>query len=184
MASLASARRYARALFDVASKSGDVDATLAELKGFGDAIGGHADLRRALTSPGVPLGAKQKIMSDLVALQPVSRLVARLMALIVENDDIDEIEQIVEAFEQRVLDLHHVVRADITSAVPLPDDKVRAIEAALAEASGARVVITPRVDPAILGGVVAKVGSRVYDGSIARHLVRIRARLVSGDSLQ
>jgi len=74
--------------------------------------------------------------------------------------------------------------AEITSAVPLPADKVQAIEASLATASGARVVITPRVDPAILGGIVAKVGSRVYDGSVARHLARIRARLVSGDSLQ
>ena len=184
MASRASARRYARALFDVMSKSGDVDAALVELKTLGGAISSHADLRRALTSPGVPLGAKQNVMRDVLALQPVSKIVARLLTLIVENDDIDEIEQIVEAFEQRVLDLHHVVRADITSAVPLPDDKVRAIEAALAEASGARVVITPRVDPAILGGVVAKVGSRVYDGSVARHLARIRARLVSGDSLQ
>jgi F-type H+-transporting ATPase subunit delta len=184
MASRASARRYARALFDVMSKSGDVDAALVELKAVGSAIAGHADLRRALTSPGVPLGAKQNIMRDVLALQPVSRIVGRLLTLVVENDDVDEIDEIVEAFEQRVLDLHHVVRAEITSAVPLADDKVRAIEVALADASGARVVITPRVDPAILGGVVAKVGSRVYDGSIARHLARIRARLVSGDSLQ
>jgi F-type H+-transporting ATPase subunit delta len=184
MASLASARRYARALFDVASKSGDVDATLAELRGFGDAIGGHPDLLRALTSPGVPLGAKQKIMSDLVALQPVSRLVARLMALIVENDDINELAQIVAAYEQRVMDFHHVVRAEITSAVPLAADKIQAIEASLGAISGARVVVTPKVDPALLGGVVATVGSRVYDGSVARHLARIRARLVSGESLQ
>lgn len=184
MASRASARRYARALFDVVSKSGDVDAALAEIQALGAAISGHADLRRVLTSAGVPLGAKQNVMRDLLALQPVSKVVARLVTLIVENDDIDEIEEIVAAFEQRVLDLHQVVRAEITSAVPLSDDKLRAIEASLADASGARVVITPRVDPSILGGVVAKVGSRVYDGSIARHLARIRARLVSGESFQ
>ena len=184
MASRASARRYARALFDVVSKSGDVDAALVELKALGGAISSHADLRRALTSPGVPLGAKLTVMREVLALQPVSKVVARLITLIVENDDIDEIDQIVEAFELRVLDLHQVVRAEITSAVPLPADKVQAIEASLATASGARVVITPLVDPDILGGVVAKVGSRVYDGSVVRHLARIRARLVSGDSLQ
>jgi F-type H+-transporting ATPase subunit delta len=114
----------------------------------------------------------------------VSKVVARLITLIVENDDVDEIDEIVEAFEQRVLELHQVVRAEITSAVPLPAEKVQAIEASLAAASGVRVVITPKVDPALLGGVVAKVGSRVYDGSIARHLARIRARLVSGESFQ
>jgi len=184
MASRASARRYARALFDVVSKSGDVDAALAELKALGAAITSHADLQKALTSPGVPLGAKQNVMRELLALQPISKVVARLVTLIVENDDIDEIAEIVEAFEQRVMDLHHVVRAEITSAVPLPPDKVQAIEASLAAAAGVRVVVTPQVDPAILGGIVAKVGSRVYDGSIARHLARIRARLVSGESLQ
>lgn len=184
MASRASARRYARALFDVVSKSGDVDVALAELKAIGAAISGHADLRRALTSPGVPVSAKQSVVRELVNLQPVSKVIARLLALIVENDDVDEIEEIVEQFEQRVLELHQVVRAEITSAVPLSDDELRAIEASLADASGARVVITPRVDPAILGGVVAQVGSRVYDGSVVRHLARIRTRLVSGDSLQ
>jgi F-type H+-transporting ATPase subunit delta len=184
MASRASARRYARALFDVVAKSGDVDAALAELKALGAAFTGHQDLRKALTSPGVPVGVKQSVMRDVLALQPVSKVVGRLLTLVVENDDIDEIDDIVEAFEQRVMDLHHVVRAEITSAVPLTPEKVQAIEASLATASGARVVITPRVDPALLGGVVAKVGSRVYDGSVARHLARIRARLVSGDSIQ
>jgi len=184
MASHASARRYARALFDVVAKSGDVDVALVELKTLGAALTGHADLHQALTSPGVPLGVKQNVMRDVLALQPVSKVVARLLTLVVENDDMNEMDAIVAAFEQRVLDLHKVVRAEITSAVPLPADKVQAIEASLATASGARVVITPRVDPAILGGIVAKVGSRVYDGSVARHLARIRARLVSGDSLQ
>jgi F-type H+-transporting ATPase subunit delta len=184
MASRASARRYARALFDVVSKSGDVDQTLAELKALGGAIAGHAELERALTSPGVPLGVKQSVVRELLALQPVSKVVARLMALIVENDDVNEMAVIVDEFEQRVLELHQVVKAEITSAVPLAADKVAAIEASLASAAGARVVVTSRVDPDILGGVVAKVGSRVYDGSIARHLARIRARLVSGESLQ
>jgi F0F1-type ATP synthase delta subunit len=119
MASRASARRYARALFDVVTKSGDVDAALVELKALGAAFTGHGELRKALTSPGVPLGVKQSVMRDVLALQPVSKVVARLLTLVVENDDIDEIDEIVEAFEQRVLDLHHVVRAEITSAVPI-----------------------------------------------------------------
>jgi F-type H+-transporting ATPase subunit delta len=184
MASRASARRYARALFDVVSKSGDVDRTLDELKALGGAITGHAELERALTSAGVPVSAKQSVVRELLALQPVSKVVARLMTLIVENDDVNELAVIVEEFEQRVLELHQVVKAEITSAVPLAADKMAAIEASLAAAAGSRVVITSRVDPAILGGVVAKVGSRVYDGSVVRHLARIRARLVSGESLQ
>lgn len=184
MASRASARRYARALFDVMSKAGNVDAALAELQDIGAVIAGHDELRRALTSPGVPLGVKQNIARSLLALQPISKVVARLVTLVVENDDVDEFDLILEAFEQRVLDFHQVVRAEITSAVPLTADKIQAIEASLAAVSGVKVVITPRVDASLIGGVVAKVGSRVYDGSIVRHLTRIRARLVSGESLQ
>src|SRR5687768_11317436 len=116
MASRASARRYARALFDVVAKSGSVDSALVELKALGAAFTGHPELRKALTSAGVPVGAKQSVMREVLALQPVSKVVARLLTLVVENDDIDEIDEIVEAFEQRVLDVHQVVRAEITSA--------------------------------------------------------------------
>src|SRR6476620_6162152 len=108
MASHASARRYARALFDVVAKSGDVDVALVELKTLGAALTGHADLHQALTSPGVPLGVKQNVMRDVLALQPVSKVVARLLTLVVENDDMNEMDAIVAAFEQRVLDLHKV----------------------------------------------------------------------------
>ena len=184
MASRSSARRYARALFDVVAKSGSVDATLAELQAIAAAAGGNSQLRAALTSPGVPLGAKLNVVRAILALLPVSKVVTRLMELVIENNDMSELPELLVQFEQRVLDSHNVVRAEITSAVPLPAEKVQAIEAALAAASGVRVIITPSVDPALLGGVVARIGSRVYDGSVARHLARIRTRLVSGDFLQ
>ena len=184
MASRSSARRYARALFDVAAKSRGVDATLAELQAIAAAAAGNQELRAALTSPGVPLGAKLNVVRAILALLPVSKLVTRFVELVIENDDMNELAEILVQFEQRVLESHNVVRAEITSAVPLTDDQVKAIEASLAAVSGVRVVVTPGVDPALIGGVVAQIGSHVYDGSIAKHLARIRARLVSGEPLQ
>jgi F-type H+-transporting ATPase subunit delta len=179
MASHASARRYARSLFDVVSRAGDPDATLAELRAIVGVVTGHAELRRALESPGVPLGAKLTVMREVIALQPISKVVARLMTLIVENDDINELDFIVEAYEQRVMELHQVARADVTSAVPLSPERTRELEEAFTAVTGKRVIVSTRVDPSIIGGIVARIGSRVYDGSVVRHLERVRERLVA-----
>lgn len=184
MASRASARRYARALFDVVSRSGDPEAALAELQSFVAVLNAYPDLRQALMSPGVPHGAKLNVTKELLKLQPLSKVVDRLVLLVVENDDVNEFDMIVQAFEQRVMDLIRVVRADVTTAAPLSAAQADALAAALAGTVGRRVVLATRVDPSILGGLVARIGSRVYDGSIARHLARVRERLVASEALQ
>lgn len=183
MASHASARRYARSLFDVLSRAGDPDAALTELQELTALVNGNPDLRRALESPGVPLGAKLTVMREVLALAPVSKVVSRLMALIVENDDVNELDHVLAAYEQRVMEFHQVVRAEVTSAVPLTAERERGLEQAFAGATGKRVVLSTRVDPSIIGGIVARIGSRVYDGSVVRHLERVRERLVADQIL-
>jgi F-type H+-transporting ATPase subunit delta len=73
-----------------------------------------------------------------------------------------------------------VVRARVTSAAPLPADRVAQLERELAALTGRKVVMSADVDPAILGGVVARIGSTVWDGSVKRQLEKIRERLVAG----
>lgn len=179
MASRASARRYARALFDVVTKSGDPMAAVAELKAKAEVFATHADLRRAMAGVGIPISAKAGIMREVIALQPVSKLVARLLLLIVENDDIDEMEDVAADFERRVMDLHQIVRIDVTTAVPLGAEREQALQRALSQVTGGQVRLEATVDPDVIGGVVAQVGSRVFDGSIARHLERVRERLAA-----
>jgi F-type H+-transporting ATPase subunit delta len=179
MASLASARRYARALFEVVTKSGDPMQAVAEVNLVAEAFASHADLRRAMTGVGVPLSVKTGIMRELLALQPVSPVVSRLFFLMVENDDLNEVADMAADFERRVLDLHHIVRIDVTTAVPLGAERARALEQALAQVTGGRVRLDAKVDPDVIGGVVAQVGSRVFDGSLARHLERVRERLAA-----
>ena len=87
------------------------------------------------------------------------------------------------AFEQRIMDFHQVVRAEVTAAAPLAPERAQALEEAFKRITGKRVLLEMRVDPAIIGGVVAKIGSRVYDGSIARQLERVRERLRTHPSL-
>jgi F-type H+-transporting ATPase subunit delta len=177
MTNRAAATRYARALFDVVRNS-DPERAGDEFNAFAALIAGHADLQRTLTSPAVPTAAKAKIVAALVQQQPPSQPVARLLALLAERDRLVLVPDIVEAYRQRLLDHQQVVRAQVTTAVPLPQDRTAALEQSLAQATGKRVIVTTQVDPSIIGGVVARIGSRVYDGSVANHLARVKAQLV------
>jgi F-type H+-transporting ATPase subunit delta len=183
MASRASARRYARALFDVVSKSGDPSATLADLQGFTAVVAAYPDLRKALQNVGLPLVVRTGVLREVLALQPVSPLVSRLLFLMIEHDDMDEVDEVVVDFERRVMDLYHFVRVEVTTAAPLDAGRADALRAALAQITGRDVRMETRTDPALLGGIVARVGSRVFDGSVLRHLARLRDRLAAGQAL-
>jgi F-type H+-transporting ATPase subunit delta len=182
MASRASARRYARALFDVVKRSPDTLAMVAELNAKAALVEQYPDLRRVLTGVDIPLAAKARVMREIIRLQPAAPVVSRLLMLMVESDDVGELRMVAEDFERRVMDFLHIVRVEVTTAVPLGPDREEALRAALAQVTGSQVRLESRVEPEILGGVVATVGSRVFDGSIARQLQRVRARLVAGQS--
>jgi F-type H+-transporting ATPase subunit delta len=177
MTSRAAATRYARALFDVV-RDNDPERAGDEVAAFAALIAGHPDLQRTLTSPAVPTSAKTKIVDALLHQQPLSPTVSRLLLLLAERDRLALVPDLVEAYRQRLLDHQQVVRAQVTTAVPLPADRSAALEQSLAQATGKRVILSTQVDPSIIGGVVARIGSRVYDGSVVNHLARVKAQLV------
>jgi len=83
----------------------------------------------------------------------------------------------ITAFRDRLLERQHVVRAEVTTAAPLSAERARHIEQSIAAATGRTVNLSTRVDPSIVGGLVARVGSTVYDGSVTTHLQRMKQRL-------
>ena len=87
-----------------------------------------------------------------------------------------------EAYNQRLRAHQNIVRAEVTSAVPLSPEKTRALEDSLSKVTGKKVELTVNIDPALLGGVVAKIGSTVYDGSVKTQLERLRHELVEQGS--
>jgi F-type H+-transporting ATPase subunit delta len=178
MTNRAAAARFARALFDV-SRASDPARTGRELNGFVDLVGNHPELLRALTNPVLPPSVKQNIVAELLKLQPLAGPLGRILTLLAERDQLALVPLIAEAYQQRLLDFQGVVRAQVTTAVALPPDRAGALEQSLSAATGKRVVVTTQVDPSIIGGVVAKIGSRVYDGSVANHLTRVKAQLIA-----
>jgi F-type H+-transporting ATPase subunit delta len=87
------------------------------------------------------------------------------------------VPDLLAAFRDRLLDYRNVIRAEVTTTAALPPERATIIEASLAKATGRTVALTMKVDPSIVGGVVTRIGSTVYDGSVARQLQKIRTRL-------
>ncbi len=172
------ARRYARALFEVSLAEADVDRVEGEIAAFAELLRGRPELWQVLTHPAVSPSRKRAVMAELVALAgSVTPAVARLLVLLAERDRVKVLPALVEAYRDRLLEHRRVVRAEVVTAVPVPADRIEALVQALARATGREVLVDARVDPALIGGAVARVGSVVVDGSVARQLERARAAL-------
>lgn len=180
MSERAIARRYAGALFDVAQKAGMADRAGEELSAIGQLVAGHAELRKVLETPAIPPSVKKDIITrTLAAAGGVSAEVMRLMAMLAERDRLALLRDIEAAYVDRLLEARKIVPAEVVTAVPLTDVTRSALESALGSATGSQVMLSERVDPGIMGGVVARVGSLVFDSSVARHLERLKQRLTA-----
>lgn len=176
MSNQASANRYAKALLDVAVKEADpvkAEQDLAVFAGLFD----NDDLRRALTHPVVPVQSKRAVIQQLVdRLKPVST-VGKLLLLLADRDRLELLPDLLNAYRQRLMDYQNVVRAEVVTAVPLAQDRAAQLQQKLAAVTGRTVTLNTRVDPAIIGGLVARVGTMVYDGSVATQLAKMKDRL-------
>ena len=178
MTNRTAAARYARALLEVAIKEkADLDQIDRELAAFDELVGRNPALQTALHNPAVSAPKKRAAVVELTKRVGNSPIVAKLLALLAERDRLILLPTLVDAYRERLLDYKKIVRAEITTAAPLPDGRARAIEASLSKATGRSVALETRVDPGIVGGMIAKVGSTVYDGSVTRQLERLREQL-------
>ena len=180
MSNLSVARRYATALFDVARKSGAEKRVGEQLTAFADLVAGHADLQRAFENPAIPVTAKKALVTALVdASGDVTAEVKRTVVLLAERDRLGVLPEIVSSYSERLMGEQRVTAAEVTTAVPLTPEHRESLTAALRKAAGGQVTVTEKVDPSIVGGVVARVGSVVYDGSVAHQLDRLRESLAA-----
>lgn len=175
MTQRAVATRYARALLEVSLQDGDPDRVERELREFEKLLAEHPTLGRALLSPAISSVRKRAIVSALVERGgDLSPIVMRLLQMLAERDILGLVPELVEVYRERLNEHRGIVRARIATAAPLDEQRAAAFEKALGEATGRQVRIERSVDPALVGGLVAQVGGIVYDGSVMRHLDRLR----------
>jgi F-type H+-transporting ATPase subunit delta len=175
------ATRYARALLDVAVKEkASLEQIDADLASFVDLFKQYPLLEKVLLNPAVPVPRKRATVVELTERTGVSPMVSKLLILLAERDRLVLLPDLLGAYRERLLDHQQVVRAHVTTASPLGDDRAQAIERGLAQVTGKTVTLETSVDPSIIGGVVARIGSTVYDGSVTRQLERMKQKLVEG----
>ena len=180
MPSRASAARYARALFDVALKESDPAQMERDLRAFATLLSSNDELNAALTNPGVPVARKRLLTDAITARLDLASPVRKLLGLLAERDRLVLVPDVLSVYNERLLNHLRIVRAEVTTAAPLPADRAEQIQTRLAQITGQRVDVTTSVDPSIIGGMVTRIGSTVYDGSVATQLSKIRQRLAQG----
>lgn len=174
------ARRYANALFDVTHKNGTTAAARASLSDVRALIDANPSLAKVFASVGLPLQRKRAILDAILKCSTgVAPEVGRLLEALADRDRLSIVGLVADAYEARALEDEKVVHADVVTAVPLAGDREAALATALGRVVGGQVKISARVDPSIIGGVVAKVGSVVFDGSVTTQVQKLKARLAA-----
>ena len=171
--------RYARALLEVAVKEkGNLQEIDEQLTSFVDLFRQNPTLEKVMLNPAVPVPRKRAAMAALTEQAKVSPILSKLLVLLAERDRLVLLPEMLSAYRERLLDHQHVVRAEVTTATPLAADRAQAIEQGLAKVTGRTVKLGTRVDPSIIGGVIARIGDTIYDGSVTRQLAKIKTKLV------
>jgi|SRR5215203_161702 len=170
--------REARALLDVATRESDPDRVGAELDLIAEAMRTQPEVRAVLLHRGVAVARKLQAVQVIASRLGLTPLISKLLAVFAERECLRVVPELAGAYRARLLERRNIVPAEITTAVPLTAETADRVGRALGQASGKQVLVSTRVDPDIIGGVVARVGSTVYDGSVTTQLARMRQKLV------
>jgi F-type H+-transporting ATPase subunit delta len=173
----ATGRRYATAAFNVAAESGDFDAWLNTLNDFARILQ-MPSARTVFMSPAVPTSEKRAALDKLLA--NATPMVRNFLHILAERDRLVEVPGIADALGELINQRRGIITADVTTAVPLDAEMERLVAQRLAaylHRDADKVIIRSRVDPAIIGGVVARVGDQLIDDSVRGRLERLRRTL-------
>lgn len=168
------AGRYATALFDLAEGEKALDAVAADLKTLQTMIGESDDLVRLIRSPVISREAQSKAMGALLAKAGCGALTKKFIGLVARNRRLFALPAMIEAFGRILAARRGEMTAVVTAATPLAARQAEALGASLEKAVGRKVAVDVKVDPAILGGLVVKVGSRMVDSSLKTKLQQLR----------
>lgn len=176
------AARYAKALGDVvAAHSADASTVVAQLRAVNAIIESSGELRNALASPAVAPSRKRAVMSRLLGLQPDLKgalpQVRNFLFVVIDHRRITELKSMIDAFEALIDERSGFVQADVSSASDLTAQQKSALEVQLSRLAGKKAKLRFTTDPALVAGVVARVGSTVYDGSVRGQLERLQVKL-------
>ena len=176
---MAVANRYARALADVVGRTGEFRKVQQELADFAAVYRESAELREVLKTPAVAPEAKQKVLGALLARLGTSATTSNFLRVLLANYRLGLLEMIQAAYQRIANERMGIVRVSISSAVELQAQSRQDLQARFETMTRNQVEIDFRVEEGLVGGVLAQIGSTLYDGSVRGSLARIREKLTA-----
>ena len=168
--------RYARALLELGEETGTTSRLLENLADFLKAYEESADLRKVLNNPSVSVAERKALIKALAQKMGLNALVSNFLQLLMDKDRSSALPSIFSAYQSLADQKAGHVRAQVVSASPLEAAQVAQIKASLSKMTGKQVIVETGVDEALIGGVVTRIGGKVYDGSLRTQLDLLRQR--------
>ena len=170
-------RGYAEALFAVAEAEGELDTVEAQLYAFARMLDQQARFREALADPALPTENKRDLIRDAIG-DRVNPIALNLLTFLVEQGRAREAGLIIDTVAQVVAERRQRALVEVRSAVPLDQTQRERLQEALSEATGRQIEVRVVVDPTVIGGVVARVGDEIVDGSVRTRLEEAKQHLL------
>jgi F-type H+-transporting ATPase subunit delta len=185
----AAAFRYARALVDVVTAPGvsgaqptlqiDPQKVVEELKTFEKLLSDNPELRIVSATPAIPPERKRAVIDQIAPLAGLSNISRNFIKVVLDHERMGDLTEIIEGFQTLLNERLGIAVAEVTSARPLEEGEKILLASALKVRTGRQVQVSYSQDPSLIAGVVARIGSTVYDGSVRGQLERLRSELTS-----
>ena len=172
------ARRYASALADVIIERGEERQVQEEVDQWAIIVDDHSQLREAFTNPTVAYDKKRHVLEELITRTRVRETTASFLRVLLKNQRIGELKEISVRLGHVLDERSGVVSAVVTTARPLPENLKENLQNTLAASTGQKVRLSFATDEAIIGGLIAQIGSTIFDGSVENQLERLAADLM------
>ena len=172
------ARRYAKALIELGAESGNLEAIVREIGAIADTIEQNAELRAVIENPQISRLARKAVLTDVAQQLGASTTTRNTIALLADNGRLRVLPAIAAALREEADRRAGVVRALVTSAAPLSDAYVQKLTQALEARFKKKVIVDRKVDPALIAGVVTRVGDTIIDGSLMARLRELKGDLL------
>jgi F-type H+-transporting ATPase subunit delta len=171
------ARRYATALADVAIERREEREVKNELDQWASMLEANPQLKEVFANPTVAYDQKRTVLEELISRTRVRETTGSFLRVLLKNQRISQLREVVARFGQVLDERGGVVAADVTTARPIPEELKNTLHETLMAATGHKVRLSFTTDETIIGGLVARIGSTIFDGSVQSHLGRLSEEL-------
>ena len=171
------ARRYTTAVFDLAKSEGSLDKVAKDLDTIETLAKTDDYFKRFLNSPVLAEAAQIAMMQEFSKSQKLNKLTLNFLLIVVKNGRLQYLTQIIKSFRERIAAELGEIKAEITTAQKLTDKQLAAIAKDLSNKTGGKIKITETVKPEIIGGLIVKIGAKMFDYSVKSRLTKLKNKL-------